>query len=140
MGKLDSIKDGAKDIGSCDKIRTVRGYKSLTELFYSPQGREFCQAHNYPSIEQFREIKQEVFPYNVFVDSGDISLKDVHRIALVGDTHAKIEAEGVDDVFLIILMHGATARIKATKYAVINIVNISGGEVAIDNDITTKIL
>lgn len=140
MRKIANIKKGAKTIGSCNKIRMVTSYESLVRLFFSPQGREFCETHNYPSLDQFREIREEVHPYNVYVDSGDITTSNIHKIALVGNTHATINAQGVEDVYTIILMHGATANVKATNYAVIHIVNISGGEVAIDTDKTTKIL
>lgn len=139
MKKIQNIKSDALSIGACDKIGKVVDYKSLVNLFFSPQGREFCEEHNYPSLDMFREISNDVKPHRVFVDAGRIEAYNEPYIALVGDTHAKIKIHGVDCLYHVILMHGATAEIEASHYAVAQIINISGGEVAIHNDKTTKI-
>lgn len=140
MERIDDIKTDALNIGACCKIEEVTNYPQLAELFFSAQGREFCERNNFPSIEHFRTIKEEMKPYNIFVDAGDIEISNTHKIALIGSTHAKIKAKGVQAVHLVMLMHGATAEIEATNYAVVKLVNISGGDVAIRQDIMTKIL
>jgi hypothetical protein len=139
MHNIENIKDKALNIGACDKIGKVSDYKSLVNLFFSPQGREFCEQHNYPSLAMFREISNKVKPYRVFVDADRIEVYNEPYIALVGDTHAKIKIHGVDCLYHIVLMHGATAEIEVSHYAVVQIMNISGGEVAIHNDKTTKV-
>lgn len=139
MKRIDDIKAKALGIGACEKIGDVIDYESLIKLFFSPQGREFCYKHNYPTLEVFRSIRDEVKPHRVFVDSGNIEAYNEPYIALVGDTHAKIKVRGVDALYHIVLMHGATAEIEASHYAVVHIQNISGGDVAIHNDKTTKI-
>lgn len=139
MKKLTNIKDLALNIGACDKISKVSDYKSLVDLFFSPQGREFCQNNNYPTLGMFRTIKEDVKPYRVFVDTGSIETYNEPNIALVGNTHGKIKIRGVDSLYHVILMHGATAEIDISHYAVAQIINISGGYVAIHNDKTTKV-
>lgn len=139
MNHIDNIKTEALGIGACAKIGDVADYESLVNLFFSPQGREFCRNNNYPSLEVFRKIKEGVRPYRVFVDAGDIEVYNEPYIALVGDTHAKIKIRGVESLYHILLMHGATADVSARHYAVVSIENISGGDVAIDNDKTTKV-
>lgn len=139
MKKIAHIKDIAQQIGACDKITGVTGYESLVQLFFTPQGREFCRSHNYPTIVLFESISDDVRPYNVFVNRGDIEVYNVHNIALIGNTHAKIKMRGVDDIYRVLLMHGATAEIEASHYAVGIVDNISGGDVAIHNDKTTKV-
>lgn len=140
MDRLANIKNEALNIGACCKIDDVDNYTHLAELFFSAQGREFCQRNNFPTLEQFKQVKEEILPYNIFIDKGDIEISNTHKIALIGSTHAKIKARGVDSVHLIILMHGATADIEVTNYAVVKIVNISGGEVTTKQDIMTRIL
>ena len=53
---------------------------------------------------------------------------------------AEIEASGVDFVHTVILMHGASATINASNYAVIKVVNISGSKVEINKDKTVIVL
>lgn len=140
MNKINDIKATALSIGACDKICKVTDYASLVKLFFSPQGQEFCETNNFPTHSYFKVIKKDVKPHNVFVDCGQISIFNTPQIALVGKTHAKIKVSGLDSVYTVMLMHGATAEIEASDYAVLKIVNISGGEVAIHNDNTTRIL
>lgn len=140
MKKIENIKAKAIEIGACDKIGEVKDFASLAKLFFSPQGREFCENNNFPSLAQWRGVRQGVEPFGIYVNSGDMELCNCHKVALIGKTHAKIKVSGTECVRLIILMHGATAEIEAYNYAVLKVVNISGGEVAIHNDNTTRIL
>ena len=105
----------------------------------TPQGIEFCQDHNFPSIEVFRENRSNLQGLEVYVDAGDITLKGKEYVCLVGDTKATIEASGAKFTHTIILMHGARAQINAKDYAVLNIVNISG-EYSVNKDGTVIVL
>jgi hypothetical protein len=140
MDRINNIKLDALNNGACDKICEVTDYASLVKLFFSPQGREFCEKNNFPTLEYFKAIAKDVKPYNVFVDMSYLELYNRPYVALVGKTHARVVARGVDTVYTIILMHGASAVIDAGHYAVVKIVNISGGDVTIHNDKTAKIL
>lgn len=133
---IHDIVNSAHNIGACKKLDKISDYRSLVWAFFTPQGIEFCEKHNYPDIETFRTIKDFVKSRGVYVDRGDVSLKGQRHICLVGNTHANVEAQGVKFVHTVILMHGATAAIHASNYAVIKIVNISGGNVEIIKDKT----
>lgn len=133
---IHNIINSAHSKGACQKLDKISDYRSLVWAFFSPQGIEFCEKHNYPGIETFRAIKDYVKNRGVYVDRGDVSLKGQRHICLVGNTHATIEAQGVKCVHTVILMHGATATIHASNYAVIKIVNISGGKVEVIKDKT----
>lgn len=41
-------------IGACSESGKATDWKSLCWLFFSPQGREFCEENNYPSLDLFR--------------------------------------------------------------------------------------
>ena len=138
--KIKKIQDAALQLGACNKIDKVSGIPSLCRLLFSPQGTEFCEKHNFPDLATFQEIKVEVKAQGVFVDCGNISLRSRQNICLVGSTHASIKMSGVKYTHTVILMHGASAVIEASNYAVVNVVNISGGEVEIKKDNTVIVL
>lgn len=132
---LENIKSSALETGACKKINRVKGFPSLIKLMFSPQGIEFCEKYNFPSLEVFREDKEQVKDLNILVDAGDIEPSSRKYICLVGDTQATIHVSGVEHTHTIILMHGAKATINASNYAVVKVVNISG-EYSINKDNT----
>lgn len=140
MDAIDKIMKSASLLGACEKSGSVSDWKSLVWLFFTPQGREFCEKHNFPSLETFRQMKEEVAEYGVFVDAGHIACSGEAHLALIGDTSAELAYSGVECVHKLILMHGAKAKIKASRYAVILIVNMGGCEVEIEKDDTVVIL
>lgn len=140
METVNEIMKAALLQGACAKSNGVTDWKSLCWLFFSPQGREFCEENNFPDIRMFREMKDHVREYGVFVDTGTICRVNDANIGLIGDTTAELTYSGVETVHKVILMHGAKARIKASDYAVITLVNIGGCEVEIEKDNTVVIL
>lgn len=133
---LDKIIKSAYALGACDRLGEISDFTHLIDLFFSPQGQEFCEKYNYPSLDVFRQIKDDVKIRNIYVDQGHITLSGKQHICLVGNTSAVIQASGVAFVHTIILMHGSKATIKASNHAVLKIVNISGLEVTIHKDQT----
>lgn len=140
MDTINNVMKSALRLGACAKSEGVSDWKSLVWLFFTPQGREFCEKHNFPSIEMFREMKGEISRHNVFVDAGNIVCANRADIALVGNTSAELTYSGVECTHKVVLMHGAKVRIKASNYAVVLIVNIGGCEVEIEKDETAVIL
>ena len=121
------------------KINRVQDFPELIKLMFTPQGIEFCQDHNFPSVEVFRKNRDSLERLGVYVDAGNIALKGKEYVCIVGDTDATIEAAGTKFIHTIILMHGARAKITAKDYAVLNIVRI-GGEYSIKKDGTVIVL
>ena len=136
---VDAIRAMALQTGACKKINRVQSFPELIKLMFTPQGIEFCQDHNFPTIEVFRENRGNIQGLEVYVDTGDIMLKGKEYVCLVGDTNATIEASRPQFTHTIILMHGARAKINAKDYAVLNIVNISG-EYSVNKDGTVIVL
>lgn len=140
MRTANDIVKSASLLGACAKSDGVSDWRSLVWLFFSPQGREFCENNNFPSLEMFQDMKDKVSDYGVFVDAGNISRQNDANIGLVGETTAALTFDDNTKVHKVLLMHGAKARIKATGYAVILLVNIGNCEVEIDKDKTVVIL
>ena len=136
---VDAIRAMALQTGACKKINRVQDFPELIKLMFTPQGIEFCQDHNFPSVEVFRKNRDSLERLGVYVDAGNIALKGKEYVCIVGDTDATIDAAGTKFIHTIILMHGARAKINAKDYAVLNIVNISG-EYSVNKDGTVIVL
>lgn len=140
MKTVKEIMQSASLMGACAKSNGVSDWKSLTWLFFTPQGREFCEENNFPSLEMFQGMKDNVAKFGVLVDAGSISRRDDANIGLIGDTSAELVYDDNTVVHKVILMHGAKVKIKASQYAVILLVNIGNCEVEIEKDKTVVIL
>lgn len=138
--EINSIIKSALSLGACNGSNGVTDWKSLVWLFFSPQGREFCQENNFPGIGMFRGMAESVKPFGVYVDAGSLNKTNPGNIAVIGDTDAMITIDDNERVHRIILMHGGKARIKASNYAVILIVNVGDCDVKIEKDNTVVIL
>lgn len=140
MESVNDIMKTASLFGACSKSSGVSDWKSLVWLFFTPQGREFCEQNNFPSLEMFQGMKEHVAEYGVFVDSGEVVRSNDVNIGLVGATSATLTYNDNSVVHKVIVMHGAKARIKASHYAVILLVNVGNCDVKIDKDETVVIL
>lgn len=141
MMNVSEVIREARTLGACIGSGKVSDWRSLAWLFFSPQGREFCEEKNFPSLSMFQRMK----PYNVeqfgiFVDLGRVSRSNDKDIALIGDTCGELKFDENKVVHKVILMHGAKAHITASNYAVLLIVNVGGSEVTIDKDETVVVL
>lgn len=139
METVNDIIKSALSLGACSGSNGVKDWKSLVWLFFSPQGREFCEENNFPSLEMFRGMAGHVRPYGVYVDSGRVDITNPGKMAVIGDTEAVITIDDNTMAHKVILMHGARARIVASNYTVILITNI-GCEIEIEKDETVVIL
>lgn len=140
METVNDIMKSASLLGACGKSGSVSDWKSLAWLFFTPQGREFCEENNFPSLEMFREMKNNVSKQCVFVDSGNIKRCNDPNVGIIGETSAELSYDDNTVVHKVILMHGAKAVIKASNYAVILLVNIGNCEVEIQKDETVVML
>lgn len=140
MNSVNKLMEYARELGACAQSGKVTDYKSLVWMFFSPQGREFCGQNNFPTLDMFRLIKNEVEEYGVIVDGGTIERCNEANIGIVGETDACLIYTDNTLVHKVVLMHGAKAHIKASNYAVILLLNIAGSEVEIEKDETVVIL
>lgn len=140
MKTVNEIMQSASLLGACAKSNGVSDWRSLTWLFFTPQGREFCEDNNFPSLEMFQGMKDNISEYNILVDAGNISRQNDVNVGLIGNTSAQLVYNDNTEVHKVVLMHGAKARIKAANYAVILLVNVGNCEVEIEKDNTVVIL
>lgn len=140
MKSVSDIMKQALENGACDKSKGVSDWKTLCWLFFTPQGLEFCEDNNFPSISDFREAESNISDFGLLVDKGEVIRNNDVNIALIGDTNGKLVFDDNTKVHKVVLMHGAKAFIVARNYAVVRLVNIGNCEVNIHKDKTSVIL
>lgn len=64
---LDNILKSASALGACERLDKVKNFHSLTSLFFTPQGLEFCHKNNFPPLGIFQAHKNEVSDCNMYV-------------------------------------------------------------------------
>lgn len=140
---IKKIMKAAQAAGACSKSEKASDWASLAWLLFSPQGGEFCITHNFPYPTMWSEIKRncDTTRFGVYIDEDYISLKDCENIALIGRTEAHLHFDRPDKAHRVVMMQGAKATIKATNYAVVNIITTGADcDVTIDKDETSIIL
>lgn len=140
MKSVSQIMEQALLNGACGKSKGVSDWKTLCWLFFTPQGIEFCEKNNFPSLPDFREMDDSISDFGVFVDKGTMNRTNDGNIALIGKTDCTLVYDDNTKVHKVILMHGAKAFIVARNYAVVRLINIGGCEVNIHKDKTSVIL
>lgn len=123
---VKDIKEMALGFGACDLIEGADSLKSLVDVMRTPQGREFCKKHCFPTLDVLRQYKDELAQMNVFVDAGTIETTDVDNVIVAGETDAVIRFKSTDRPYHAIAMHGANAKVIAYGYSICQIVNIGG--------------
>lgn len=134
--EVKEILNKAVGLGACAQSSKATDWKSLVWLFFSAQGREFCRDNNYPTLEMFRSMKGNIEAYGVHVEEEVKAINE--NKAIIGGT-AELTYHGADKAYKVIIMHGASVRLKVGNYAVVRIENISGSY-TVENDGTGRIL
>lgn len=138
--EIKDIMHEAIDLGACEKTSSVSSWKTLAWLFFSPQGVEFCQKNNFPTLSMFRKMDEEIASNCIFVDKGVINRSNDSSIAVIGDTDARLTFDDPTKVHKVIVMHGARVFIVARNYAVVRLVNIGDNKVSVSKDSSAVIL
>ena len=137
---IAKILNGATALGACNKTEGITTTEQLAALFFSPQGREFCLKHNYPTLAMWREIKghiPDLTKMGIFIDAGAIEVQGKGNIALIGETRAVAKFAGNNYAFHALVLHGAEADIRAENYAVFLVETDSTGKATITKDKTS---
>lgn len=125
---MNELINYLKEHKACGKL-TARNFDELSRQMFEEVGIEFLKNARLP-----KEIFQKYKIKGVHVDgSVEIENEDV----LLVNSKAHIEINNLDKVYKIVLLHGSSAKIVASNYAVIKIHNISG-EYELIKDETVK--
>lgn len=140
MKTVNDIMNIASLLGACSKSEEVSDWKSFIWQFFTPQGREYSEENNFPTLEQFRGMDSKIADYGVLVDVGNVIRENDEKITLIENTDTELTFTDNPKVHKVILMHGTKATITAHNYVVIPFVNTGGCDVQIDRDDTVMIL
>jgi hypothetical protein len=140
---LENIRKQASTIGVCkDFAKPLIRAKTVHEfaaLFFTPQGLEFCVEHGIPSLDEMRTLdSRELAQLGGYVDE-KVILHNAERVALFGNAVADLSYDDTGKRHEVILMHGASATIRASGYAVVFVTN-AGGTVSTEVADRAKIL
>ncbi len=121
----------AVEAGVCTRFTGMESTaEEIFRLFKSPAGMEFCLERDFPSLETLRLFG----PFGargagIYVDAGDVTLYDPECAVLAGDTRAKVYCRNVPSggrSSHIYLLHGASADVQASGWAVAYVRGASG--------------
>lgn len=121
-----SLPNMAEKYRKCDMFKGTEDLQDLIRLFTSPQGMEFCMKNHFPNIATFRLFKPfDPDKHGIYIDAGEITLKNPKRVVLIGRTSATITCDTLErhEVFL---LHGAKAIINASGWAVVSVSTSTG--------------
>lgn len=111
----------AERLDHCTMFTGAETLPELVALMFSPQGREFMLANQFPNLETLRQYKAlNPESLGVYIDCGKITLTDPGKVFLIGDTTAEIFCRQTANN-TVILMHGAKANIYASGYSVTHV-------------------
>lgn len=113
--------DLAAKLNACQMFKGDESIEDLAALMFSPQGVEFLTRYKFPDLAVFRKFKRfSPERLGVYIDAGQITLKNPEKAFLVGNTVAVIEYDELKAKRLV-MMHGAKATVEASGWAVVRI-------------------
>ena len=111
----------ARKLSECKLFTGSETFSELVDLMFTPQGTEAILTYKFITHELFKQYKAyEPEKLGVYIDSGIITLTNVNRVFLVGNTTAKTIFNG-NAASKIVLMHGAHIDIEVHDYAIAHI-------------------
>lgn len=121
--------DVAEKLAACDMFKGTEDLQELMRLLTSPQGTEFCIANNFPNLTTFCLFRKEHLErFGVYIDAGEITLTNPDMAFLVGRTNAIIHCNTLKR-HKVVAMHGASATVMASKWAVVHAVSGAGSNI-----------
>lgn len=120
------IKNKALECGACKLIESAESIADLVALMETPQGREFCKKHRFPTLDILRQHKKVIADLGVLVDEGIIDVENVDNLIVAGDTLVRAVYDKTDKPYHIIVMDDAKVVVNAYDYAICEITVIGG--------------
>ena len=114
-------EDVAQQLAMCELFKGTETVEELAKVCTSPHGIEFCLATGFPNIVTFRLFKSfNPERFGIYIDAGTITLHNPETAVLIGRTSATIRCDSCSR-HDIIAMHGGTATVLASKWAVVRV-------------------
>ena len=126
MMTAQDIKKKALECGACRLIESAVSIADLVALMSTPQGREFCKRHKFPTLDILREHKDVIEDMGVYIDAGVIEMENADNLIVAGDTLAMLRYDKTDKPYHVMVMDDAKVIVNAHDYAICEITLIGG--------------
>ncbi len=128
-----------KGLGACGLAEGIENLKGAVRMLFTSQGREFAIKTGFPTLAFLREHREELNAIRgVYIDTGLVRAHGEHEVLVAGEAAVTFFADSPDAIYKVIAMHGATACIRGSGYAVVTATEIKG-DIMQQNDGTAKI-
>ena len=133
MKILDTIKAQARALSACERLEAVQSERELIDLFFTPQGLEFCQTNDYcPMVEDLQELALDSRVLIKPEQNRPILTQPAMLIAGVGNYYLTYKRRDDGTAHTLVLAKGASATLWLGRGALVNVYLIGGeGEVKI---------
>lgn len=134
MGNIiNELHARAMNFEVCSKFTGNETPQELMQLMQTPQGVEFCTKNNFPDMDTLREFRGlQAESHGIYIDT-NCELTNPTQLILSGTTHAVLHYDDPTKGHRVVLMHGATAEITATNWAVVFVKGVGAACTATDN-------
>ncbi len=118
----NAISDCGRDI-----FTGTETIDELAVLFRSPKGQEFCEKYSFPDLKTWQALASEydLSRFGIYVDAGCIPLTNEPHVVLIGATAGTLHYDELKR-HTVMAMHGATAKVNASGYALVFVTNAGG--------------
>lgn len=132
MELLDIIVKEVKNLGACEVADNVKDFRDLVDRLFHQVGTPFCVKYKFPRYLHFKYAKHLVKnDERVFIDAGEVEIKDCKDVVLFGNTKATITVSDKTRVNKVMCYYGASAHIKVDD-AVVRVYKIDAGDVSVE--------
>lgn len=113
----------AAKLNACQMFKGDESVEDLAALMFTQQGIEFMTrlSGGFPDLAVFRKFRRfSPERLGIYIDAGQVALKDEKRAFLVGKTTARMTYTATQGNRLV-MMHGAKATVEASGWAVVKV-------------------
>ena len=135
MDKAREILREAARRGACSYMHGVDNMEDLVSRFYDVPVWEFCIGHDFPALDIWRGIDESIRQrHGIHVDEGRVSLRNPESVILAGGTDARLTFDGAARKYMVFVLQGAKARIRAGGFAVVFVKAAASASVYVERD------
>lgn len=122
MDIVERIYNSAKPFHPCGLFTGRESLEEMLEVFLSPQGLEFCVAHDFLVKADLQALKaMSLEDWGIWIDAGRKASQNARIVVLVGDCDFTLSYDTLEHPCRVVLLKGAKAQISASGYAVVSV-------------------
>lgn len=120
MADPKELQKIVRRLGACRLSEGVETVEAFVRLLATPQGVEFAQNSNFPTLSYLRDHKEDAETYGLLLDRGVVDCNE-HTIVACGKTTVRLSTPDPTRAYYVVLMHGARLIGRVSGYAVLRV-------------------